>query len=202
MAGRNTTSPGTNHSPTDWNNAYNWTSDLIPGNAGSKISLGNQDPSNSVVDMVSSPKTVGCIYYSPDTSTTIQSSGGYSLILNNSGTASVINVLGSQTISAPVVLSSDLNITGTGSLTLSGGISGSHSLNVLSGNLTVAGIKTNTLSIASGLTVNIMQIPGGLQASNDNLQPVPEPSTLVLLGINFAGLLAYYWRRRASRFGQ
>jgi polygalacturonase len=197
--GGNTTSPGTNHSPTDWNNAYNWTSDVTPSGAAKKISLGNQDPSNSVLDMVSSPKTVGCIYYSPDTSTTIQSSGGYSLTLNNSGIASVIDVQGSHTISAPVLLSNDVNITDTGTLALSGGISGSHAMNVQGGNLTAASINVNTLTISSGLTVTIQPIPGGPQALNDNLQSVPEPSILALLGINFVGLLAYYLRRRASR---
>ncbi|MGA2798328.1 MAG: glycosyl hydrolase family 28 protein, partial [Thermoguttaceae bacterium] len=119
-----------NFSPTDWNNAYNWTSalEIAPSGAGKKVAFGNQDASNSIVDMISASKTVGCIYYSPDTSTTIQSSGGFSLTLNNSGSASVINVQGSQTISAPVLLSlnTDLNITGTGTLTLSGGISGSQ----------------------------------------------------------------------------
>jgi polygalacturonase len=192
-----------NFSPTDWNNAYNWTSasEVIPIGAGIKVAFGNQDASNSIVDMITAPKTVGCIYYSPDTSTTIQSSGGFSLTLNNSGSASVIDVQGSQTISAPVLLSlnTDLNITGTGTLTLSGGISGSQAINVQGGNLTAKSINVSTLTIGSGMTVTIQPISGGPQALNDNLQPVPEPSTLAFLGINFVGLLAYYWRRRASR---
>jgi polygalacturonase len=194
--GGNTTAPGANYSPTDWNNQYNWTSDLLPGGQGVKVAFGNQDESNSIVDMITSSNTVGSIYYSPDTSTTIQSSGGYSLILNNGSNASVIDVRGSQTISAPVLLSSDVNITGTGSLTLSGGISGAHTVNVQGGNLTVASINVSTLTIASGLTVTIQPIPGGHQASNENLQSVPEPSTLALLGIIIIGLLAYHWRRR------
>ena len=186
-----------NHSATDWNNTYNWTSDVIPGGAGQKVSFGNQDPSNNVVDMVISPKTVGCIYYSPDTSTTIQSSGGFSLTLNNNGSASVIDVQGSHTISAPVLLSNDVNITGTGTLALSGGISGSHAINVQGGNLSAASISVNTLTIGSGATVTIQPIPGRPQALNDDLQSVPEPSILTLLGIDFIGLLAYTWRRRA-----
>ena len=192
-----------NFSATDWNNAYNWTSasEVTPGGAGIKVAFGNQDASNSIVDMITAPETVGCIYYSPDTSTTIQSSGGFSLTLNNSGSASVIDVQGSQTISAPVLLSlnTDLNITGTGTLTLSGGISGSQAINVQGGNLTAKSINVSTLTIGSGMTVTIQPISGGPQALNDNLQPVPEPSTLAFLGINFVGLLAYYWRRRASR---
>jgi polygalacturonase len=201
--GGNTTAPGANHSPTDWNNAYNWTSDIVPTSAaGTKVAFGNQDASNSVVDMVISPKTVGSIYYSPDTSTTIQSSGGFSLILNNGSSASVIDVRGSHTISAPVSLISDVNIIDTGTLTLSGGISGSHAVNVLGNDLTVKSINVSTLTIGSGLTVTIQPITGGPQALNDNLQPVPEPSILALLGINFVGLLAYYWRRRASRCGK
>ncbi len=190
-----------NFSPTDWNNAYNWTSalEVTPSGAGIKVAFGNQDASNNVVDMISSGQTVGAIYYSPDTSTTIQSSGGYSLTLDNSGSASTIDVAGSHTIAVPVLLNNDVNITGTGTLTLSGGISGAYAINVQGVNLTATSISVNTLAIGSGTTVTIQPSPGGPLASNDNLQSVPEPSVLALLGIDFIGLLAYPWRRRASR---
>jgi hypothetical protein len=72
-------------------------------------------------------------------------------------------------------------------------------MNVLGGNLTAASINVNTLTIGSGVTVTIQPIPGGPLALSDNLQSVAEPSTLAFLGVNLVGLLAYAWRRRASR---
>jgi polygalacturonase len=189
-------------SATDWTNAYNWTSDVIPGSAGNRVAFGNQDANNNVVDMVIAPRTVGSMYFSADTSTTIQSSGGFSLTMDNNGSPSTINVSGSHTIAAPVLINNDVNIIGTGSLNLSGGISGTHAMNVQGGNLTAGSISVDTLTIASGTTVTILPIPGGPTAIDDNLQPVPEPSTLALLGIAFAGLLEFSWRRRTTRCGK
>jgi polygalacturonase len=186
-----------NFSATDWNNAYNWTSasEVTPGGAGIKVAFGNQDASNSIVDMITAPETVGCIYYSPDTSTTIQSSGGYSLTLDNSGSSSTIDVAGSQTISVPVLLNNDVNITGTGSLTLSGGINGAHAMNVLSGNLTASSINVNTLTLGIGVRVTIQPIAGG--PLSGSITAVPEPSTFILIGMGALSLLACTWRRRA-----
>ena len=184
-------------SVTDWNNAYNWTSDVIPSGAGKKVAFGNQDAGNSVVDMVSSPKTVGSIYYSPDTSTTIQSSGGHSLTLDNNGSTSTINVAGNHTIAVPVLLNNDVNVSGNGTLNLSGGISGPYALNVLSSNLTASSINVNTITLGIGTRVTIQPIADGPQSGMITPLSVPEPSILTLLGINFVGLLVYFWRRRA-----
>ncbi len=62
--------------------------------------------------MVSTAQTVGGIYFSADTSTTIQSSGGYSITLDNNGSSSTIDVEGIHAITAPVLLNNDVNITG------------------------------------------------------------------------------------------
>ena len=68
---------------------------VVPNGVGKKVGFGNQDSSNNIVDMVSiAPKTVGCISFSADTSTTIQSSGGYSLTLDNNVSTSIIDVAG------------------------------------------------------------------------------------------------------------
>jgi polygalacturonase len=193
--GGNTTAPGTNHSPTDWVNAYNWTSDVTPLGNGKKVAFGNQDAANSVVDMVSSSKTVGCISFSADTSTTIQSSGGYSLTLNNNGSASVIDVSGNHTIAVPVILSNAVNITGAGTLNLTGGISGAYALNMQGGNLNAASINVSTITLAAGTVLTIQAMAGG--PSSGTIAPVPEPSTIVLLCIAAAGIFGRIWRRRA-----
>ena len=78
-----------------------------------------------------------------------------------------------------------------------GDITGSGTTQVDSGaSLTAASISQGTLTIGSGATVTIQAIPGGPLALSDNLTSVPEPSTLVLIGVGAISLLAYAWRRR------
>ena len=187
---------GTISDPTNWNVAANWNPDTaVPNGPGTKVSFGNQPAANNVVDMISQGQTVGTITFSANTSTTIQSSGGFALTLDNSGSVSTIDVEGNHTISAPVVLNNDATISGTGTLTLSGGITGSYDLEVDS-NLTATSIQVDTLTIGSGATVTIQAILGGPLALRDSLKSVPEPSTFVLLGMGTLSLLAYTWRRR------
>jgi hypothetical protein len=83
-------------------------------------------------------------------------------------------------------------------------VNGSHVVGAISGggttqidagaSLTVLSISQNTLIMASGAKLAIQPIPGGFQGYQ--IVPVPEPSTLVLLGINAVSLFAYSWRRR------
>ena len=186
---------GDTFAPTDWGVAANWISNTVPAGAGTKVSFGNQPAANNVVDLISQGQTVGNITFFANTSTTIQSSGGFALTLDNSGNVSTIDVAGSHTISAPVVLNNDATISGTGTLNLSGGINGSRDLEV-DIDLTATNIQVDTLTIGSGATVTIQAIPGGPMALSDNLKSVPEPCTFILLGIGALGLLSYTWRRR------
>jgi hypothetical protein len=164
-------------SSTDWASAANWPNATVPNGAGTKVRFGDNG-SNNVVDMISHGQTVGSINFAATTSTTIRSSGGYSLTLDNNGQPSMIDVAGSQTISAPVRLDNDATIFGPGTLNLSGGITGNYTLTVL-GNLTATSIQVDTLNIGNTGTPHT----------------VPEPSTIaLLLTATLGGLLI--WRRR------
>ncbi len=180
---------------TDWGAGANWSlNTVVPGIAGSKVSFGNELSSNNVVDMKTAARTVGSIAFSAGTSTTIQSTGGFSLTLDNNGSSSTISVLGTHFVNVPVILNNDLDFSGPGTLDLSGGISGDHTVNVISGNLTVKSIEAGGLSIGSGAIVTILPIPGG--PSGRSIVPVPEPSALVLLGLAAMCLPPLLWRRK------
>ena len=156
------------------------------------MSFGYQPAANNVVDMNSQGQTVGKITFFANTSTTIQSTAGFALTLDNNGSVSTINVAGNHTISARVILNNDATISGTGMLNLSGGITGSHVLEV-DNNLIATSIQVDTLTIGSGATVTIQAIPGG--PLSGTITAVPEPSTLALLAAAFL-LLAYSWARK------
>ena len=132
-----------------------------------------------IVDMISVGRTVGNITFAATTSTLIQSTYGYSLTLDNSGSVSVIDVSGSHYISAPVILDNDAKISGGGTLTLWGGISGNHALTV-TGTLNVTSIDVGTLIIGSA---------GAMQS-------VPEPTVFDLLLATGLCLAAAANRRR------
>jgi hypothetical protein len=186
---------GNSPSATNWDLAANWNPNTgVPDGLWVNLTFGTQAFANNVVDMITRGRTVSNINFLATTSTTIQSSGGYNLTLDNDGLASTITMAGSHTISSPVIMNNDVNISGTGTLNLSGGISGSHDLNVLSGNLTVKSIHVNSLIISPGAKVTIQPAPG--MPLSGTIMPIPEPSTLVLIGVGAFSLLVYGWRRR------
>ncbi len=169
---------GTVSGPTNWGKAANWNPNTqVPDGPGVKVTFGNQAAAYKVVDMVSQGQTVGAIDFTAGAGngTTIESSGNFSLTLDNSGALSTIGVAGNHAITAPVILNNDATIGGSGMLALSGGISGHHALNV-TGNLTASSVSVDALDI------------GGVSAS-----AVPEPSSLSLIFLGVCGLLI--WRR-------
>ncbi len=121
-------------------------------------------------------------------------SGGTSLIDVQAGNASF------QTVN---VNKTNLNIH-TVALATFEIINGSHAVGIISGygttqvdsgaSLTAASIIQNTLTIGPGATVTIRALPGGPQGGA--ITPVPEPSTLVLLG----GVFILFTLARAKKF--
>jgi formylglycine-generating enzyme len=170
---------GSEGSETAWGVEGNWDAAPVPDYAGAKVVFGNQSSANGIVDLDLTGRTVGCITFAATTSTTILSTYGFALTLDNNGSDSTIEVEGSHTISAPVIINNDVIISGSGTLNLSGGITGDHALTVL-GNLTATSIQVDSLAIGT----------------NAAMQAVPEPSSLLLLCSGALGLLAFASRRR------
>jgi peptidyl-prolyl cis-trans isomerase A (cyclophilin A) len=188
---------GNSSGATNWSLGGNWSTGTAgPSGAGVNLIFGSQVSMNNVADMVSSGKTVGNIYFSPSTSTTIQSSGHYNLTLDNGGQASTVSVLGNHTISASVVMNSNVLFTDDGTLTLSGGINGAHDIATIDANIILGGSSTvksflaNTLTVGRGARLTIQPISSGGPLSGA-ISVVPEPSTAVLLGLGAFSLLVY-----------
>ena len=137
---------GASSASTDWGTLANWGSGTsVPNGAGVNLSIGSQASANNVIDLGSANRTVGNIYYTSGTGTTIQSTGGKSLILNNSGKTSLINVIGDHTISAPMILNNNTIVDIDGSMAISGAISGTGSLALNNtGSLTLTGSNSYT----------------------------------------------------------
>jgi cyclophilin family peptidyl-prolyl cis-trans isomerase len=165
----------------DWGMVGNWDgTNSVPGGAGSEVVFGNQSQNYSEVDLKTADRTVGVLHFASQTGTTITSSDSHSLTLNNLANAAVIDFAGSHAIIVPVILAGDANISGTGTLDLTGISGNTHALTIAGGTLKAASIQVNTLTIGS---------PGAAAA-------VPEPSTAALLCMGIAGLFACGWRRK------
>jgi hypothetical protein len=160
----------------NWSNGGNWSTPFIPDGPGQMLLLGHKIDyvtPYTTVNMQSMPRTVGNLIFDPDLTMTIQ---GPKLTLDALGASSTIDASGTQTIVAPVVLKNDTIVSGSGTLTMSNGISGNYTLTV-TGHLNAKSIQVDTL---------IIQAPGGSNV-------VPEPGGIALLGAGAAGFLA--WRR-------
>jgi autotransporter-associated beta strand protein len=77
-----------------------------------------------------------------------------------------------------------------------GSITGAGTTQIDFGSLTVGSISQGVLTIGAGATLTIAPVPGGPLGGDLNLQPVPEPLTIVFL---FAGLLSLLARRLYAR---
>ena len=145
-----------------WNSGANWTNTQGSGEPGFSGASGDQATFNGATGLNVnldnySPSIAGLTFGPSALNYDIQSTGSGQLQLNNGSSNATITVsAGSQTIAAPVVLESNVNVTlaGGASLTISGGIGqsgGSQGLTLAgSGSLTLSGSDSYT----GGTTVN------------------------------------------------
>jgi autotransporter-associated beta strand protein len=128
--------------------------------------------------------TMGNILMSPtvftDSTATFQIDSGshYVQTLSGSGTT---NLLPGSSIVANSVVQGTL-ILGVGS------------------RFTADSLVLDKLTIGAGATLTIAPLPGGPLALNENIEPVPEPSTLALLGIAAVMIPIGYARRRNAHY--
>ncbi len=136
----------------DWGDKSNWSNVAAkcPSGVWSTVQFGNQAAARATVDLGTAAKTAGTIYFSGTTSTTVASTAGYALTMNNSGANAMISVSGTHAIGAAVVLASDLDLTGTGKINLNGGVSGGYKMNL-------TGVTAN----AKNLSVGAVNVNGG-----------------------------------------
>ena len=147
----------TSSSDGPWNSGSNWTNTQGSGVPGFSGASGDQASFNGAaglnVDLVNSSPSIAGLTFGPSAlNYDIQSSGSGQLQLNNGSSNATITVsAGSgQTIAAPVVLESNVNVTlaDGASLAISGGIGQSGG----SQGLTLAGSGSLTLSGSGGYT--------------------------------------------------
>ena len=147
-----------------WNSGSNWTNTQGRGPPGFSGVSGDQAGFNGVaglnVDLGNSRPSIAGVSFGPSAlNYDIMSSGSGQLQLNNGSSNATITVsAGSQTIAAPVVLESNVNVTLAGgtSLAISGGIGQSGG----SQGLTLSGSGSLTLSGSDGYTGG-MTVDGG-----------------------------------------
>jgi autotransporter-associated beta strand protein len=119
--------------------------------------------------------------------------------LTKSGSG-ILTFTGALTYTGPTTINAgtmQINSAGTTALAA---ISGAGALaigdDVVDNTLTAASINVGTLTLSAGSTLVIDAIPGGPAAAHGNVSPVPEPSTLAMLGISASGLIWSVWRRK------
>ncbi|MGO9111038.1 MAG: autotransporter-associated beta strand repeat-containing protein [Thermoguttaceae bacterium] len=168
--------------------------------SGGTLQLGNMNALGTG-GLTADAGTVALAGYSP----TLSSLSGAAGTITNSGTVdSLLTVNQSTTTTFGGSLTDGatnklaLSLTGPGTLILSGTNSYTGGTTVDAGTLLV----TNDEAIADGTSLTVganASLIFDPSASSPTVSPVPEPGTLVLLGVSAIGLVGYAWRRQRSR---
>ncbi len=127
---------------TVWSDSGNWSTGVVPDGVGQSLSFGSSGATAAVT--LNSNRTAGAIYFASNVPTTISSSNGSVLTLDNSGTAATLEAEGAaqHTIATGLTLADGVIVNMTdpgGGLILSGAIGGV-------GGITMNGLGLLTLS--------------------------------------------------------
>ena len=161
-----------------FNLASNWVNNSVPNGVDATADLLGYITAPSTVTL-DSPVTLGTLNFYSAQSYTLAGSSTLKFQAS-SGNANINVQAGSHQIDVPVIIDSDTVIGGDGTLNLSGGISGDHTLTVVS-DLNATRIQVDTLIIG-----------------NTGVMAVPEPSTFILLGIAALGLFGHRMDKLAA----
>jgi len=170
-----------------WGVATNWTASVIPANPGDAANfLGNITAGSTVT--LDGDRTVGAVTFNNSNSYTLTSGTGGTLFLDNgSSAATVTDVAGTHTISAPVGLNSSAAVAVNNSgdtLTFSGAITGSGGLTVSgSGSFILSG--SNSYGGATNLSAGSVVLGGNALPANTSLT-IGTSSTTANVRISFA----------------
>ena len=161
---------GTSANTTNWGLATNWATAAAGAPSIATNARFGAAGANATADMYSAGQTVGTLTFLSNTPTTIRSTGGYSLTLQNTlNDVSTIACSWSHTIRTPVVIKSDAAISGTGTLSMTGGISGNNALRMTSGTVVASSMSVNSLKLDRGsLTVDKVALQGTNTSVNFN----------------------------------
>jgi autotransporter-associated beta strand protein len=192
---------------TNWGGAGNWNPGVVPGGAGTTVVFGEESGTGNTVADVQGSRTVGAITFEAGASTTLEdTAAGSGITLNNLGSGSPIDVAGMHTLSSAVVLDNDglvevfgtsgqltvsgavsgtggLELSGAGSLILSGSDSYRGGTNVIEGTLCVTSFSAlpddSSLTVGSGAaTLFGTSLRTAVPAAGP--APVPEPSAAAI----------------------
>lgn len=159
----NTWSPASGN---DWNTAGNWSSGAVPNAAGKNASFSAQAGPTTV--NLGGPTTVGHVEFQGTGSYTVSGSGPLTFQTDAGGTSVLKADAGSHSVGVPVVLASDLNKFGAGTVTMVGDISGAKGVNVMGGTLRTNAVNTYTgpTTVGAGATLDLISSSQTLTALN------------------------------------
>lgn len=149
-----------------WNTGANW-SGAIPNSAGTNATFSAQAGPTTVT--LSGLTTVGHVEFQGTGSYTVGGTGPLTFQADAGGTSVLKADAGSHMISGPVVLGTDLNKFGAGTVTLAGDISGAgRALNVMGGTLRTGAVNTYTgpTTVGAGATLDLITTSQTLTALN------------------------------------
>ncbi|HZZ72331.1 MAG TPA: PA14 domain-containing protein, partial [Pirellulales bacterium] len=156
-------------SSTDWGTNTNWNPTGVP--SGTAVTFGNAGTTGTV-DLGSSNRSVTGLTMFSAVSTTIGSTAGNSLVLDNGAAAATVAAAGTQAITSKVILNSNASISlgGASNLTISGAISEGSAGRILTMASTSASngilyLTNGTNSYTGGTNINggiLNVVPGAL----------------------------------------